>query len=94
MLGRTPIMLRMDIDWQWIIIDSWVTGKLYNRSVIYNINLISVSCSHIRAVELYIDSIYNRRSLVGVSCSSWDDIKDDKCKTNPTAFMGHDTEPR
>ncbi|KAE9538553.1 hypothetical protein AGLY_005652 [Aphis glycines] len=51
------------------------------------------NCSHRRAVELYIDSIYNRRSLIGVSCSSWDDFKDDKCKTNPTAFMGHDTEP-
>ncbi|KAE9538554.1 hypothetical protein AGLY_005653 [Aphis glycines] len=50
-------------------------------------------CSHARAYELYADSVYHRKSLVAVSCPSWEDFKDKKCEGNTREFMGHDTSP-
>lgn len=60
----------------------------------YNIELIAVHCSHARAYELYADSVYYRKSLVAVSCPSWEDFEDKKCEDDTREFMGHDTSPR
>lgn len=83
--------MRMVIDWHWLKMYSWVTGQLYYRCAIIQLYLISVGCSHARAYELYVDSIYHRNSFIGVSCPSWKAFKKRQCVDNPTEFMGHDT---
>ncbi|VVC35767.1 Hypothetical protein CINCED_3A020346 [Cinara cedri] len=49
-----------------------------------------VGCSHSRAYELYEDSLYNRFSLLGIKCDSWQEYMRNMCKENPLMPVGHD----
>ncbi|XP_025208457.1 pancreatic triacylglycerol lipase-like [Melanaphis sacchari] len=77
--------------------DFFPNSGMYNQpgcSVTFDYPLASVDCSQKRAYQLYIDSVIHRNSLMGVSCSSWDDFTNDKCNNNFQMAMGHDASPR
>uniref|UniRef100_A0A2S2QF13 Lipase member H-B n=1 Tax=Sipha flava TaxID=143950 RepID=A0A2S2QF13_9HEMI len=52
-----------------------------------------ISCSHSRAHELYTDSVYHKKSLIAVKCSTWSSFKDGKCENETRVFLGHDASP-
>lgn len=71
--------------------DRWFQYLLYssNRSF-----LLAVGCSHSRANQLYVDSVYNMNSIVAVACPSWTDYQNQNCDMTCTSPMGHDASPR
>lgn len=47
------------------------------------------SCSHLRAAEVYIESIRNPKSFVGVRCESWEQFLKNACVHDDYAVLGY-----
>lgn len=47
------------------------------------------SCSHLRAAEVYAESIKVPKSFVGISCQSWQHYEANACKNKSYAVMGY-----
>lgn len=47
------------------------------------------SCSHLRAAEVYIDSIRNPKSFIGIRCDSWEHFQKNACVKDDYAIMGY-----
>ncbi len=46
-------------------------------------------CSHIRAVEIFVESVINRDSIIGCSCDSWLEFRGMQCDcTDKMIFVG------
>ncbi|VVC44526.1 Hypothetical protein CINCED_3A001355 [Cinara cedri] len=52
-----------------------------------------VLCSHVRAPQYFVDSIYKSTSFKAVQCSSAEEYTNGLCTNNPTNFMGEDANP-
>ncbi|XP_050547261.1 lipase member H-B-like isoform X1 [Daktulosphaira vitifoliae] len=55
--------------------------------------LSAIHCSHSRAYLLYADTVYNRKSIVGIQCNSWENFQNGACNSGQMSYMGHDTTP-
>ncbi|XP_063826406.1 pancreatic lipase-related protein 2-like [Ostrinia nubilalis] len=47
------------------------------------------SCSHLRAAEVYIESVRNPKSFVGVQCENWEQFKKNQCVDKDYAVLGY-----
>ncbi|RVE44850.1 hypothetical protein evm_010505 [Chilo suppressalis] len=47
------------------------------------------SCSHLRAAQVYIESIRTPKSFVGVQCENWDQFLKNSCDKNDYAILGY-----
>ncbi|CAG9787723.1 unnamed protein product [Diatraea saccharalis] len=47
------------------------------------------SCSHLRAAEVYIESIRIPKSFVGVQCKNWEQFQKNSCDKNDYAVLGY-----
>lgn len=47
------------------------------------------SCSHLRAAEVYIESIRNPKSFVGVRCNNWEEFIKNMCVNKDYAVLGY-----
>ncbi|XP_061714449.1 phospholipase A1 2-like [Cydia pomonella] len=49
----------------------------------------SPSCSHLRAAQLYTESIRSPKTIVGVKCVNWQSFIVNKCEDNDFAVLGY-----
>ncbi|XP_026498627.1 lipase member I-like [Vanessa tameamea] len=47
------------------------------------------SCSHLRAAQVYAESIRTPKSFVGIRCQSWQKFEANKCKDSDYAVLGY-----
>ncbi|XP_045449621.1 lipase member I-like [Melitaea cinxia] len=47
------------------------------------------SCSHLRAAQVYAESIRTPKSFVGIRCRSWQQFEANKCKNKDYAVLGY-----
>lgn len=52
-----------------------------------------IICSHLKAVEYWIEALKNSTSFVGVRCSSYEQFFDKNCDDSIKAYMAYDYKP-
>ncbi|CAD1472338.1 unnamed protein product, partial [Heterotrigona itama] len=65
-------------------IDFWANnGQTQNGC-----NLIDDTCSHVRSLSYYIESLSSKVGFIGRECDNYNDFTQGECANNPTAVMG------
>ncbi|VVD00476.1 unnamed protein product [Leptidea sinapis] len=49
------------------------------------------SCSHLRATQIYAESIKAPKSLIGVRCKSWNHFESNACEDGKNAVLGYES---